>query len=314
MASSSAPAISIIIATKGREDFLQSLLASIRRQSFRDYEVLIVSPDPITSDGPEIKVILQRGEGLANARNLGLREARGEIILFLDDDVELQDNYLSGLNNIMREHPEIAGTGGVSTLMEPIISHPILPPLLDFFTGRRLGSADKIGRVLTNGFTAPNFEYATKPMQVEWLRGSNMALRSNITKSIGPFDENYEGNGLYEDADYGYRCTLRGYRLLLDPSLKQKHQSRGTPLYPEERYAYYMAYNQIYFFYKFRWDGPLRLARCLLAQLFLNSLYLIGGLVYRKPQAFFAHTRGLFGGFNRLQRVAESSTTRENVS
>ncbi len=303
--SSSAPEISIIIATKGRRPFLENLLNSIGEQSFKDYEVLIVSPDRFTNLDSKFKLIPQKQGGLPRARNLGLYEARGELILFLDDDVELQDDYLTGLTTIMRGNPRIAGVGGRSTVKEPMITHPLLPPLLRLFTGRDLVSGKKIGRVLPNGFTAPNFEYTTKPMSVEWLRGSNMAFRSQVTKRVGLFDENYTGNGLYEDADYGYRCTLLGYKLLLDPSLKQNHLSEGIPLYPEVNYAYYMAYNQIYFFYKFKWDGPLALARCLIAQLFQNLLYILGGAMYKKPQAFLSHAKGIMDGFNRLHSVAE---------
>ncbi len=260
------------------------------------------------------KLIPQKQDGLPRARNLGLHEARGELILFLDDDVELQDDYLTSLAAIMRENTGIAGVGGRSMIKEPMITHPLLSPLLRLFTGRDLTSGEKIGRVLSNGFTASNFEYTIKPMSVEWLRGSNMAFRTEVTRRVGLFDENYTGNGLYEDADYGYRCTLLGYKLLLDPSLKQIHQSEGTPLYPEENYAYYMSYNQIYFFYKFKWDGPIALARCLIAQLFQNFLYLLGGAVYKKPRAFLSHAKGIIDGFSRLRTLAEERTERKELA
>ncbi len=314
MVSNSAPAISIIIATKERPAFIANLLNSIHRQSFKNYEVLIVSPDRFANVDPELKMIPQKEGGLPRARNLGLREAQGELILFLDDDVELQEDYLTRLITIMRGNPEIAGAGGISTVAERMISHPLLPSLLRFFTGRDLTSGKMIGRVLGNGFTAPNFEYTTNPITVEWLRGSNMTFRSQVTRSVGLFDENYTGNGLYEDADYGYRCTLLGYKLLLDPTLKQKHRSQGTPLYPEENYAYYMAYNQIYFFYKFKWNGALALTRCLIAQLFLSLLYIIGGAVYKKPRAFFSHAKGILDGFNRLHSVTEQRPNLEELA
>ena len=141
-----------------------------------------------------------------------------------------------------------------------------------------------------------------------------MAFRSQAASRVGLFDENYSGNGLYEDADYSYRYTLLGYKLLLDPSLKQKHLSLGTPLYPEETYAYYLAYNQIYFFYKFKWNGPIALAGCLLAQLFQNLLYIIGGAVYKKPQAFLSHAKGIRDGFNRLHTIAENRVEQEGLA
>jgi GT2 family glycosyltransferase len=309
--SSSAPAISIIIPTKRKQEVVENLLNSVRRQSFKDFEVIIVSPDRFTNPDPQSKILLEKQGGPARARNLGLREARGELLLFLDDDVELHDEYLARLVTTMKGNPDIAGVGGRSTIKEPMITHPLLPPLLRLFTGRDLSSGEKIGRVLTNGFTAPNFEYSSKPILVEWLRGSNMAFRSQAAERVGFFDENYTGNGIYEDADFSHRFTLQGYKLLLDPSLKQKHRSLGTPLYPEENYAYYLAYNQIYFFYKFKWDGPLALARCLMAQLFQNLLLILGGVVYKKPRAFLSHAKGLIDGFNRLHNLPEQRAERK---
>jgi glycosyltransferase involved in cell wall biosynthesis len=87
------PQFSIIIPTYNRRGLLQRALASVRNQTFHDYEVIVV--DDSSSDGtweylgslvPSIKALRQANRGPGPARNLGARHARGTYLAFLDSD------------------------------------------------------------------------------------------------------------------------------------------------------------------------------------------------------------------------------------
>lgn len=89
----SAPAVSILIPTYNRISLLRAALDSIHRQTFSDYEVIVVddgSTEPVADavqDHPTRPTILrQQRQGPAAARNRGLKEARADIIAFLDSD------------------------------------------------------------------------------------------------------------------------------------------------------------------------------------------------------------------------------------
>ncbi len=86
------PLFSVIIPTYNRAALLARALASVRRQTFTDYEVIVVD-DGSTDDTlerlrglPEVKVLVQQNRGPGAARNLGVRQCSGQYLAFLDSD------------------------------------------------------------------------------------------------------------------------------------------------------------------------------------------------------------------------------------
>lgn len=89
----STPTVSVIIPTHDRLPYLLEALDSIHKQTYRDFEVIVVddgsSEDvtPVIANHPtQPRIFRQKNQGPAAARNHGLREARGELIAFLDSD------------------------------------------------------------------------------------------------------------------------------------------------------------------------------------------------------------------------------------
>ena len=88
----SGPMVSVIVVVKNGEDYLAAALQSIFDQDYRHWEILVVdgrSTDntaKIAASYPAIRYIRQTDDGLANARNTGIRAARGDLIAFLDHD------------------------------------------------------------------------------------------------------------------------------------------------------------------------------------------------------------------------------------
>ena len=87
-----------MIPTRDRPDYVRRAVASALSQSVQDVEVLVVddaSATPIVFDDPRVRVFsLGRRVGVAAARNVGLRAARGEWVVFLDDDDELMSDMI----------------------------------------------------------------------------------------------------------------------------------------------------------------------------------------------------------------------------
>lgn len=106
--------VSIIIRTYNRKDYLIQALNSVRQQTYRDYEIIVVDDgstdgtiDLIESIG-EIKLIKQNRDGYIKALNRGLQEASGEHIAILDDD-DLWDNaFLDRCLSVFNEYPDIS--------------------------------------------------------------------------------------------------------------------------------------------------------------------------------------------------------------
>jgi glycosyltransferase involved in cell wall biosynthesis len=91
------PAVSVIIPSSDRAGLLGRALTSIRRQTFADFEVIVVddgSAEPVewtiaAAERQGIQILRHtRRRGASAARNIGLRASRGELVAFLDDDDE----------------------------------------------------------------------------------------------------------------------------------------------------------------------------------------------------------------------------------
>lgn len=128
--------ISVIIPLYNKAHCVTRTLASVAKQSFTDYEIVVV--DDGSTDGgaeliegldiPRLRLVRQQNAGVSAARNRGLGEAQGEFVAFLDSDDEWKSEHLATLASLAEKYPECSvfttgyefryGDGQVST---PII-------------------------------------------------------------------------------------------------------------------------------------------------------------------------------------------------
>ena len=90
--------ISIIIPTLNEEDYLPALLASIKKQNVKDYEIIVSdagSKDKTLEIAKQFGCIITKGGLPATGRNNGAKVARGDILFFLDADNTLPDHFLA---------------------------------------------------------------------------------------------------------------------------------------------------------------------------------------------------------------------------
>ncbi len=107
------PLVSVIVPVYNGERFLAQTLLSLIEQQYRPLDLIVI--DDGSTDGtaeiarsfPDVRYFHQPNQGVATARNTGLRAARGEYIAFLDADDLWQPNKLSLQVEYHRHHPEI---------------------------------------------------------------------------------------------------------------------------------------------------------------------------------------------------------------
>ena len=108
------PAVSVVIATFNRGEYLGATLDSIFAQSFRDFEVIVVD-DGSTDDtrrvvdayGSRVHYLYQRNSGPSAARNLGVLHAQADWISIQDSDDLCLPNHLDLLHGYAATHPEV---------------------------------------------------------------------------------------------------------------------------------------------------------------------------------------------------------------
>jgi GT2 family glycosyltransferase len=219
-------AISIVVCTKDRLNDLRECVHSVALQTVTPRELVVVdmSETDLVEDWLrtlqrevtfDCKYVKQTSGGLAHARNISVGRCVGDIILFLDDDVVLDSEYLRNMEaNYVEDRDN--DLGGVEGLIQVERS----TRFWRFFNYAFLLDSPKKGKLLSSGFsTCP--EEPVK-MYVETLSGCNMSYRRWIFESFS-FDEKLTGYGYVEDQDFSYRVGKK-YHLLLEPSARLIHK------------------------------------------------------------------------------------------
>ncbi len=216
--------ITVILCTYNRGQSLSKALSSVGESEVDksvEWEVLVVdnnSKDQ-TRDIIEqfcgrfpgrFRYVLEPQQGLCYARNAGIRESRGEILVFMDDDVTVEPTWLENLTGTLRSR-EWAGAGG-RILPEwpgsvpqwlPRDGQHALAPLVVFDLGENPGELDE----------APF--------------GANMAFRKEMFEKYGGFrtDLDRVGSNLMSggDTEFGSRLLAGGERLRYEPSALVHH-------------------------------------------------------------------------------------------
>ena len=163
--------------------------------------------------------------GPSHLRNLGIRKANGQFILFLDSDVILPEkNILHKMVNIMSESPHIGELGGEIPIYRNI-AHQAIGKRRDFF-GKNHDVISKKGGTVHNQLKGCTY-----------LATCNCMVRKDVAFEVGGFDPYYIFGG--EDADFGYRILSRGYPNLVCFSVGVHHHRSVHGRYPDETLRYH---------------------------------------------------------------------------
>ena len=200
---------SVIFCTYNREKYIYNAMKSIAEQDFssQDYEIVLVNNNSTDStesicnqfqkDYPHIvfRYFLETNQGLSYARNRGVAESRGEILVFVDDDATAFDHYLSSIDILFKEHPSVRACGGP---IQPVYE-VIKPKWLSHYTEQLIGGA------LYEGDKVKPFRNGRYP------GGGNSAFRKEIFDIYGLFNVELgrKGTGLIgaEEKDLYDRLT-----------------------------------------------------------------------------------------------------------
>ena len=229
------PSLTIAICTRNRPDGVHRLLESLSRLSVSPdaspgrspMEILVVDNAPsddrtrdLVSQRPEVSYVREPRPGLNFARNRALREARGEILAFLDDDVVVDRGWLEGLCDAWNTNRDAAAfTGQVLPMELETEAQVVFEKRGGFrrgFERVRYGPVSPGDPLYPGG--AGNFG-----------AGANMAFTTDILRALGGFDEALDtgadvpGGG---DLDVFYRTIRAGHALVYEPRFLVFHQHR----------------------------------------------------------------------------------------
>lgn len=193
--------MSIIIPSYYRYEPLGNVLHLIAGQTYKPYEIIVADQTPL-SERPEgfyeqfknlpLKILNLEKPSYSNARNSGARASNGDILLFIDDDVEFADDFLEMHLKVMIEENVDVVVGATSET-------PTLP--------------DTYSRVIT--FMDPISLFLKAPHckwngMVLYIGGLNTSIKRDVFLKVGGFDENIPR---MEDIELGYRLFKSGAKI-----------------------------------------------------------------------------------------------------
>jgi glycosyltransferase involved in cell wall biosynthesis/peptidoglycan/xylan/chitin deacetylase (PgdA/CDA1 family) len=205
-----APRFTVIVPTHRRRDLVLRLVRGLGDQEFRDFEAIVVvdghddataaalralaTPFPLT-------VLEQPHGGVAAARNRGAEKARGDILLFLDDDMAPHPALLA-------EHDRSHRAGA-----HLVIGHLPLDP-----ESPATGVAAAVGRWAERRRT--RLATAESEVPVSDLLTGQMSVPRQAFAHLGGFDLAFTRGGLVPgaDRDFGYRARKEGLRIVFNPA------------------------------------------------------------------------------------------------
>ncbi len=205
------PAISVVVPVYNAAEYLRTCLEHLSRSNFTDYECIVVD-DGSTDQSATVarsfgaRVVAAEGRrGPARARNLGAKEARGEILFFIDSDVAVYPGTLRRVYTDFQRDPALASVIG---------SYDDSPGSDDFMSQYRN--------------LLHCFVHQTARRQACTFWSGCGAIKRDIFFEFGGFDEGAYGRPAIEDIELGYRLSRAGQRMMLDRALLVKHLKRWT--------------------------------------------------------------------------------------
>lgn len=204
---------SILVPVYNRPNEVQELLESLTKQSFTDFEVVIVEDgsslkcEEVCSsfaDKMNIQYFFKENSGPGQTRNYAAERAQGDYFLILDSDVILPADYLKNTaDELAREYADAFGG--------PDAAH-------ESFTDLQKA----ISYSMTSFFTTGGIRGGKKKMDKFYPRSFNLGVKAEVFRALGGFSDMRFG----EDIDFSIRIFKGGYQCRLFPESWVWHKRR----------------------------------------------------------------------------------------
>ena len=214
--------ISVVIPNWNGLAHVRTCLDSLRMQTYNKFEVIFAdnssndgSPELVASDYPEIQIVpLDYNAGFAGACNAGMRLARGEIVVLLNNDTEVAPDWLSELYSAFKRHPE---AGSIASKMLLFDQRDILHTAGDLYQVSGIPVNRGVWELDTGQY---------KEGKVFSACGGAAAYRRDMLNQIGLLDEDFFFS--CEDVDLGWRAQLQGWGSVYAPKAIVYHRMAST--------------------------------------------------------------------------------------
>lgn len=305
--------VSIFIPTGNRAISLDKTLQSLRTQSYKRFEVIIVeykSSDNTTdiikkySHHFDIKIIRQKTKGLSKAANLALKQTKGKIFIRTDDDVVMSPNWLRAIVDTFNSSKKIGGVTGPTIIPLAFRKNRDLFIIEERFNKGNFiwkligklyfgyfmeGEPRKVSYWFESGAfgLGSNFPESKKEptQEVTNLEACNYSVRTSLLRKVGGFDTSYSGVGEYHEADAAFKIKDLGYKLIFNPKASLSHCPSKQGFYNDRPESYSRMTNFIVFYRRhIKLNSVRKFLRFIPYLVFLNAYYIYTAIRTKQPK------------------------------
>ena len=285
--------VTVVIPNYNGKEYIEVCLDSIRKQTFKDYKVLII--DNASEDGSceiirdnykEFELVVNdKNEGFCKAVNQGIKMSDTKYVLLLNNDTELHECFLE---NMVMEIEKSDRIFSVSSKMINYYDRSVMDDAGDGYT--------ILGWQYQRGISQSVDSY-TKGTDVFTSCAGAALYRKSVFEKIGLFDEMHFA--YMEDIDIGYRARIYGYRNVYCPSARVYHIGSATTGSKYNEFKVRMAArNNLYVIYK---NMPV-------GQFIINFPFIISGIAikyffFKKRNFGKYYLKGLKEGMDTLYKL-----------
>ena len=217
------PFFSVIIPNWNGERHLPTCLDALRRQTWHDFETIVV--DNASRDGsrrlvadryPEVRLLpLAENRFFSGGVNAGIKAARGQVMVLLNNDTEADEDWLLELKKALDAHPE---AGMAACKLRLFDRRTVLHSAGDFYSRAGVPGNRGVWQEDQGQFDADIWTFSAC--------GAAAAYRRSMLDAIGLLDEDFYG--YCEDVDLAFRAQLAGFRCLFVPTAIVYHRLSAT--------------------------------------------------------------------------------------
>jgi len=214
MSKKAEPLVSIVVPVRNNEMTIREVLEALESQTYGNLEIIVVdgaSEDRTVEIASQfnVRILREEARGPNHARNLGVKNARGGFIVFIDGDCKPDPRWVEMILRPLSD-PKVGVVGGTIDVWNSdsylaLYGHFARVPVMPRFEARMVQDTRRFNELPVS---------------------TSMAVRRDVFDRTGLFDESYRGG--FEETEFLWRVVKSGYILVDEPLAVVYHWNRET--------------------------------------------------------------------------------------